>query len=1313
VQGRDKDGLITISTDRGQIRIATNANLPPGANVTLEVRSAGDRLQVVVLAIDQTPPPISPNVPQSGAPAQGLTGPSNADGQTEATSAGGAHDPAMRGSAQIAGDKAEPAPTVIVAGTRLTAIVIQSVPRDLLHNPATGAPLSGTTSLAPTVPQPPIDAGNAARPNATSTFSADFLQTEPPPISASLIPEIHDRITALFAQPPVDAGANLPAQPAAVSGFALSPEIRDRIIALFVGPVTDEEPTTIGNSAASPVPPAPPANARPQSDGNRPTPPLPPPAVGVASAIPGQTAPAPDVGAPPATAPLPARPAEIPGGQGNQPLPAALQASTGAPGRVPQPATSQGPIPPAPPTAAASQPMPTGTTSPLPGTTPPTNPPTVGTGPVTSPAVPLASAASTVPNATAGASPAPGTTPPGVGNTAPGTTIGDPQAFVAPRSSAASQTASALGIATQLQSPAAIAAAPTPPMTSSRPASPLPPAPDTGQSPAATPNAGTAPAARQPTVQQSLAPNNPPPLQPTGVNTATAPQALPPQPTNQASTSQQTGQPALPTSTLASTTASIPGPSNAPAVPTTPASAAPTPPAAPPPLPANAAQLPPTSAPATGDPAAANNQVAASQQAAPQGSVQPPITANHGADTQSPNIQPAPGNTPANLSLPPALTPALTPAAPLPQQQQVPPQQVQIQPQPASGNPPLTVPPTTPVPTPSVGGGGQPVRSSGPQVGANVPAQPAADVPAAPTSGHPTLPAQILPGAAPSPTAILPILTGGETDTPHPILGPGAQAPGLITPETVTPGLIIAGPIIAGPIIAGATTASPVTSGPVAPRSALPIQTLPGMAGTVVPSPAAPLPTAIPVNPSTPAAATQDSAVSPSPIPPVGLTPLVTNLTTAASGDTGNQSAVKTGTAAMPAGAKAAETSGTTTATAAENKAVGVAVTAIVSSLGKQGQSAPAIAAANAEYLATNLAVSGANEEGLAKLDLAGKEQLATPLPTGTEVRLRVINIQTQPSSPGLPGAATQLPGAMSAGKGTILGQILGHTPAGHPVIHTAIGDLVLQQQASLPVGGEITLALEAVEMAASSGSQLLPATPQMTAINLAQGWPTLLDLLVTLQKGLAAGTEAGGTTADTPDPAALARLPQTGSKLAAGLNAAVDAFRGGDFEKLFGPLTSALKSTGGKQEAIRKLRDEFGQLSMLAQDRPNQDWKCFMLPVWDDGRLQQINLFYRRPRRNQGGKDKKDEATRFVVDVNFTRLGGCQLDGLIRKKNFDLMVRSHQELPLSIKRDIAGLFAQARDIGNYAGEVSFQTALRFPVSPLDDIAEGPPSVTA
>ena len=476
--------------------------------------------------------------------------------------------------------------------------------------------------------------------------------------------------------------------------------------------------------------------------------------------------------------------------------------------------------------------------------------------------------------------------------------------------------------------------------------------------------------------------------------------------------------------------------------------------------------------------------------------------------------------------------------------------------------------------------------------------------------------------------------------------------------------------------------------------------------------------------------------MSPSPIAPVSTTPLPFGPANATDGTAGQATAKPASSgAATPstlAGTAAADTQ-------IDPKAEGVALTAIVSSTGKAPLANAPLDGANAGAttpngtIASGAAPSGAPTGGAAlanagavspattaaalgediagAITLGGKDQLSGPLPTGTELRLRVLNIQEQPAAMTSTSNVQVNMAAAAAGKATLVGQILGHTPAGHPVIHTSLGDLVLQQQASLPVGAKITLALEAVEMA-TAGNLILPVTPQMTALNLAQGWPTLLDMLITLQHGLSSEGQPGATATGT-DAGTLARLLQPGSKLAADMVAAVDAFRTGDFEKLFGSLTTALKAVGGKQESVRKLRDEFGQLSSLSQERTQQDWRCFLLPLWDDGRLQQINLFYRRPRRGKGDKDKGDEATRFIVEVNFTRLGGCQLDGLIRKKHFDLMIRSHQELPLVAKREIVGLFAEARDLGNYAGDVSFQTALRFPVAPLDDIAKDSPSVTA
>ena len=52
VLGRERDGLTAIATDKGTVRVAANIPLTAGAQVTLEVRATGDRLQVLILAND-------------------------------------------------------------------------------------------------------------------------------------------------------------------------------------------------------------------------------------------------------------------------------------------------------------------------------------------------------------------------------------------------------------------------------------------------------------------------------------------------------------------------------------------------------------------------------------------------------------------------------------------------------------------------------------------------------------------------------------------------------------------------------------------------------------------------------------------------------------------------------------------------------------------------------------------------------------------------------------------------------------------------------------------------------------------------------------------------------------------------------------------------------------------------------------------------------------------------------------------------------------------------------------------------------------
>src|SRR6185369_5042933 len=93
VQGRDPDGLLVVVTDKGALKLSTPANIPTGSQVTLEVRAAGDRMQVLVLSVD--------GQPTSGTTSQGpRTGavppPATSTGQTPAPppSAGTAPRPA-------------------------------------------------------------------------------------------------------------------------------------------------------------------------------------------------------------------------------------------------------------------------------------------------------------------------------------------------------------------------------------------------------------------------------------------------------------------------------------------------------------------------------------------------------------------------------------------------------------------------------------------------------------------------------------------------------------------------------------------------------------------------------------------------------------------------------------------------------------------------------------------------------------------------------------------------------------------------------------------------------------------------------------------------------------------------------------------------------------------------------------------------------------------------------------------------------------------------------------------------------------------
>ena len=111
------------------------------------------------------------------------------------------------------------------------------------------------------------------------------------------------------------------------------------------------------------------------------------------------------------------------------------------------------------------------------------------------------------------------------------------------------------------------------------------------------------------------------------------------------------------------------------------------------------------------------------------------------------------------------------------------------------------------------------------------------------------------------------------------------------------------------------------------------------------------------------------------------------------------------------------------------------------------------------------------------------------------------------------------------------------------------------------------------------------------------------------------------------------------------------------------------------------------------------------LIPVYDGDKLHQIRMFMRKHGRHNS--DDGEAESRFVIETELSRLGLIQLDGLINKTQFDLVIRSRKELPEKVQGGIKAIFQDALVTAELGGSIKFQIKPDFEFSPPQDMAEG------
>jgi hypothetical protein len=316
----------------------------------------------------------------------------------------------------------------------------------------------------------------------------------------------------------------------------------------------------------------------------------------------------------------------------------------------------------------------------------------------------------------------------------------------------------------------------------------------------------------------------------------------------------------------------------------------------------------------------------------------------------------------------------------------------------------------------------------------------------------------------------------------------------------------------------------------------------------------------------------------------------------------------------------------------------------------------------------------------------------------------RVLNI----SNPGL-ATSPQVPNNGNVGRnflvtavspaisnlqpGQVMLQATGHmTVDGNPIVQT------------IPQGGgtPLLMALHYPAKNLSAGTVLVlqPTGQGVSQVNMAQSWPLMMEAFEELLAQLSP-SQTQSLFNVIPRPAAA------GHQFTATALLFIAAARGGEISGWMGARADQILRgfEGGKKDMLNRLLSDIGRLTArTAASDPSApsatqgggDWRGYTLPLLFGMDLTKINLWTKPfgKEENEGSEAEKMRGTRFIVDLELSRMGNVQLDGLVQPyaKRLDLALRTEHAFSSDIRQHLRERWQTALHTIDMSGQIDFQT---------------------
>jgi hypothetical protein len=336
-----------------------------------------------------------------------------------------------------------------------------------------------------------------------------------------------------------------------------------------------------------------------------------------------------------------------------------------------------------------------------------------------------------------------------------------------------------------------------------------------------------------------------------------------------------------------------------------------------------------------------------------------------------------------------------------------------------------------------------------------------------------------------------------------------------------------------------------------------------------------------------------------------------------------------------------------------------------------------------------NVSLGAGETQG--QLATSSATQTAPALP-GSTLTLRILAVAANGSG-SLPPSVPASSAPLAVAQGNIAGA---PTPAGASPPATEImlpeGRISLHLNPPPPPGSRVLFEILDVARFSALASPA-PANSQQNFLRIANDWASLKETIAALQALPASGTGAAADLAAQPGP-----------RMASTMVFFMSALKSGDLRAWLGNGQPEELARAGHSALLGQLADDFSSLGRHATEGQPNGWHALAVPVETGAHTDLARLYYRRRKSSENDGGSAD-TTHFVVEAEFSRLGLFRLEGLVRPRQFDLIVHSGQAMESVMRETIRAIFTEALTNGNLTGALRFEAG---PITRFDPSGQSP-----